>query len=130
MQSGKLDEELGRMSEIVDHITTKSILLFNKSFAATNEREGSEVARQIVNALTEKHVKIFFVTHLYDFARIYYTNRTDSILFLRAEREADGSRTFNITEGEPLQTSFGKDIYDKIFNPRTPRGSAQGQFIY
>jgi len=45
MKSGKLDEELSRMSDIVDNITSNSMLLFNESFAATNEREGSEIAR-------------------------------------------------------------------------------------
>ena len=65
MKSGKLDEELSRMSDIVDHLTPNSMVLFNESFAATNEREGSEIARQITRALLEKHVKVFFVTHLY-----------------------------------------------------------------
>ncbi len=51
MKSGKLDEELGRFSEIVDSITPDAIVLFNKSFSATNEREGSEIARQITSAL-------------------------------------------------------------------------------
>ena len=48
--SGKLDEEVGRMSNIVDHLTPNSLSLFNESFAATNEREGSEIARQIISA--------------------------------------------------------------------------------
>lgn len=72
MNSGKLDEELSRMSGIVDTITSHSMVLFNESFAATNEREGSEIARQIVNALVEKHIKVFFVTHLYEFAHGFY----------------------------------------------------------
>ncbi len=63
MKSGKLDEELGRMSNIVDGITLNSMVLLNESFAATNEREGSEIARQIICALLEKGIKIFFVTH-------------------------------------------------------------------
>ena len=50
MKSGKLDEELGRMSAIIDNVTPNSIVLFNESFASTNEREGSEIARQIVRA--------------------------------------------------------------------------------
>ena len=50
MESGKLDEELARMSDIVDHITPGCILLCNESFASTNEREGSQIARQIVTA--------------------------------------------------------------------------------
>jgi len=40
MKSGKFDEEIARMSDIVDGITPNSLVLFNESFAATNEREG------------------------------------------------------------------------------------------
>lgn len=84
MESGKLDEELGRMSDIVDNITPNSILLFNESFAATNEREGSEIARQIVSALLEKGVKIFFVTHLYEFShKLFDKKMKKGGLFLR-----------------------------------------------
>jgi DNA mismatch repair ATPase MutS len=62
MSSGKFDEELSRMSDIVDHLTPESLVLFNESFAATNDREGSEIARQIVSTLLESRVKMFFVT--------------------------------------------------------------------
>lgn len=115
MKSGKLDEELGRMSDIVDKITPHSIVLFNESFASTNEREGSEIARQVVSALLEKRIKVFFVTHLYEFARGFYDKRRENAIFLRAERQADGARTFKLIEGEPLQTSYGKDLYANIF---------------
>ncbi|HML89032.1 MAG TPA: hypothetical protein PKA28_11365 [Methylomusa anaerophila] len=116
MKSGKLDEELRRMSDIIDNISENSMILFNESFAATNEREGSEIARQIIYALLEKHIKVFFVTHLYELAHGLYEQRLESATFLRAERQADGSRTFKLTEGEPLQTSFGKDLYNRIFS--------------
>jgi DNA mismatch repair ATPase MutS len=115
MESGKLDEELSRMSDIVDQLTSNSILLFNESFAATNEREGSEIARQIVMALLEKRIKVFFVTHLYEFAHGMYAQKMGNALFLRAERQADGARTFKLIEGEPLQTSYGEDLYQRIF---------------
>ncbi|OPX72805.1 MAG: DNA-binding protein MutS2 [Methanoregulaceae archaeon PtaB.Bin108] len=115
MKSGKLDEELARMSDIVDHLTPDSMVLFNESFAATNEREGSEISRQIVGALLEKRVKVIFVTHLYEFSRGLYEKSMRNALFLRAERKPDGERTFRMKEGEPLQTSFGKDLYYKIF---------------
>ena len=115
MNSGKLDEELSRMSGIVDAITSHSMVLFNESFAATNEREGSEIARQIIRALLEKGVKVFFVTHLYEFAHGFYDKNMENALFLRAERQADGRRTFKLLEGEPLQTSYGEDVYHKIF---------------
>ena len=115
MQSGKLDEEFSRMSGIAEHITSDTMLLFNESFAATNEREGSEIARQIVSALLEKHIKIFFVTHLYEFAHSFYVKSMGNAIFLRAERGDETIRTFKLAEGEPLQTSFGEDLYNKIF---------------
>jgi DNA mismatch repair ATPase MutS len=115
MESGKLDEELGRMSEIVDKLTSKSMVLFNESFAATNEREGSEIAKQITNALVERGIKVIFVTHQYEFAHGLYEKKMKNTVFLRAERLADGTRTFRLVEGEPLQTSYGKDLYDLVF---------------
>jgi hypothetical protein len=115
MNSGKLDEELARMSSIVDHVNSNAMLLFNESFAATNEREGSEIARQIVSALIEKGIKVFFVTHQYEFARGFATKGMANAIFLRAERDASGQRTFKVKEGEPLPTSFGGDLYKKIF---------------
>jgi DNA mismatch repair ATPase MutS len=115
MTSGKFDEELGRMSAIVDHLLPNSILLFDESFAATNEREGSEIARQIVTALLEKQVKIFFVTHLVELACGFHQQQAPGILFLRAERGEDGSRNFKLVEGAPLQTGYGMDLYGRIF---------------
>lgn len=115
MTSGKLDEELSRMSDIVDRLRANSLVLFNESFAATNEREGSEIARQIVNALLDRGIKVFFVTHFYELAHGFYARQMENAIFLRAERQADGRRTFQLSEGEPLQTSYGEDLYQNIF---------------
>lgn len=115
MNSGKFDEELGRMSAIIDHVAPNSLVLFNESFAATNEREGSEIARQIVTALIERRIKVVFVTHQYEFAHGFHARNLPNALFLRAERQTDGARTFRIVEGQPLPTSFGKDLYERIF---------------
>jgi DNA mismatch repair ATPase MutS len=123
MTSGKFDEELSRMSEIANHVTPNSLLLFNESFAATNEREGSEIARQIVTALLESRMKVFFVTHLYEFARGFCEDGMKSAIFLRAERRPDGSRTFKLVEGKPLETTYGEDLYRRIFDPGSVRDS-------
>ncbi len=122
MTSGKLDEELGRMSEIADSIAPSGLLLCNESFASTNEREGSEIARQVVGALVEAKVKVVYVTHLFDLADSFY-RRGDSAdaLFLRAERLPDGKRTFRVLPGEPLPTSYGEDSYRRVFGKaKTP----------
>ena len=115
MESGKLDEELARMSEIVDQLNPSSLLLCNEAFASTNEREGSEIARQIVRALLEQGVKVCFVTHMFDLAHGFYSQNGTGALFLRAEREGDGSRTFRLSEGEPLPTSHAADVYRDVF---------------
>jgi DNA mismatch repair ATPase MutS len=115
MRSGKLDEELSRMSSMVDTMTPNSIVLLNESFASTNEREGSEIARQIVRALLETGVKVFYVTHMFNLAQGFYLAKMNDALFLRAERLADGRRTFRLVEGEPLPTSYGEDLYGRIF---------------
>lgn len=115
MQSGKLDEELKRMSIVVEKITPRCVLLLNESFASTNEREGSEVARQIVRAFLEMKVKILYVTHLFDLAQGFYQQRMEEVLFLRAERLDDGSRTFRLFEGQPEPTSYGEDLFRRIF---------------
>jgi len=116
MQSGKFDEELNRMSEIVDHVVPRSMILFNESFAATNEREGSEIARQIIVALVERGVRALCVTHMYELAHGFYEANRGNMLFLRAGRESDGVRTFKLFEGEPLPTSFGEDLYNRVFS--------------
>jgi DNA mismatch repair ATPase MutS len=104
------------MSEIVDNIKPNSLLLFNESFGSTNEREGSEIASQIVSALLDRNVKVFFVTHLYHFAHTFFAYRSAAATFLRAERRPDGTRPFKLVEAEPLQTSYGADLYRAIFD--------------
>jgi MutS domain V len=115
MASGKFDEELNRMNVLADMLHPHALILFNESFASTNEREASEIARQIVAALLDSRLKVFFVTHLYPFACAMEEMNLKSALFLRAERREDGSRTFKLVEGKPLETSFGEDLYKRIF---------------
>jgi DNA mismatch repair ATPase MutS len=102
------------MSTFADHISPHSLVLFNESFAATNEREGSEIGRQVVRALLEAQVRVFFVTHQFDFADGFRRQQPATTLFLRAPRQPHGQRTFKLTVSEPLPTSYGQDIYHRI----------------
>ena len=125
MAGGKLDEELARLSEIADAITPDSMLLFNESFSSTNEREGSEIARQVVSALQERRIKVVFVTHTYDFSHGLFERNPADALFLLAERREDGTRSFKLVQGEPLETSYGEDLYEKIFEPESNEASPE-----
>jgi hypothetical protein len=111
MESGKLDEELARMSEIANHLVPNAMLLCNESLASTNEREGSEIARHVVQALLDEGIRVLFVTHMFDLADSFYRQGLDTALFLRAQRGVDGARPFKISEDRPLPTSYGEDSY-------------------
>jgi DNA mismatch repair ATPase MutS len=129
MESGKLDEELARMSDIADHVGPHCLLMCNESFAATNEREGSQIARQVIDAMLAEDIKVVFVTHMFDLASSYYQQRLPGALFLRAERGQDGARPFRLFEGEPLPTSYGADSYRKVFgktDDETPAAATDG----
>ena len=113
IKSGKLDEELKRISEIIDHIDKYSLILFNESFSSTNEREGSEINNQIVDALISHSHEVFSVSHLYTFASKYFLDK--KVEFLVAERKEDGSRSYRILKGMPEKTAYGLDLYNKVF---------------
>lgn len=116
MESGKLDEEMARMSGIVTALRTHGLVVCNESFAATNEREGSQIAREILMALRDAHVMVYFVTHMFDLADSMYRDGGDSTVFLRADRgDEEGHRTYKITPGRPLPTSFGQDTFARVF---------------
>ena len=116
MESGKLDDELKRLSHIVDDIKPNSLILLNESFQSTNEREGSTIGFEIIRALADSNINIILVTHMFELSMNIQNEYKDKAVFMRAERNDDGSRTFKISENETLRTSFAMDLYNKIFN--------------
>ncbi len=123
MNSGRLDEELSRMSQIVDHLGRDSLVLLNESFASTTEKEGSVIAYDIIRALNEAGVKVLTVTHLLSFAQRMYREKAQredgEAAFFCAERLEGGKRTFKMIRHEPELTSFGLDLYDEIIGKAT-----------
>jgi hypothetical protein len=114
MTSGRLDDELRRMSGIASRLKPHCLMLFNESFAGTNEREGSEIGYQVVRALLDAGIKVFFVSHRFEFADRFRREQAGSTLFLRAERRPDGSRDYKLAVKDPLPTSFGEDLYYRL----------------
>jgi hypothetical protein len=82
---------------------------------STNEREGSDISAEIVQALTDLGVRVVFVTHLYDFAQRMRTDRPARCLTLSASRGHDGERSFRLTPGAPSPTAHAADLYSRIF---------------
>ncbi len=127
MNSGRLDEELGRMNKIIDRIGEGSLILLNESFATTTEKDGSLIAYNIIRAMKEAGVKILTVTHLLSFAKQVYEETKDvpgsGVEFMSAERKQDGRRTYHILPHAPELTSFGLDLYDEIIGGVRPADS-------
>ncbi len=116
MNSGRLDEELGRIHKIVEGLAPESMVLLNESFATTTEEEGSEIAYDIIKAFTEAGVKVLTVTHLLTFAKKVYAEEWEKAVFLSAQRLEDGTRTYKMVAGEPELTSFGLDLYEQVIS--------------
>ena len=116
MNSGRLDEELGRIHRIVEGLAPESMVLLNESFATTTEEEGSEIAYDIIRAFTEAGVKVLTVTHLLTFAKKVYAEEWEKAVFLSAQRLEDGTRTYKMVAGEPELTSFGLDLYEQVIS--------------
>lgn len=114
MNRGRLEEELKRMDWIVKSIRGKSLILLNESFASTTEQDASVIAEDIVRAFFDNGITTYMVTHLYQFVRKMYANKSDSSIFLSAGRKEDGTRTYKMVEEEPAETSYGIDLYDEL----------------
>jgi MutS domain V len=114
MTGGKLDEELARMSVTVSHISPGCLLLCNEPFGSTNEKEGSDIGRQVFLPLAAAGVKVIVVTHLFDLAESLYERDLGTALFLRAPRQ-EGWPPFTLVQGPPEATAYGEDVYMRIF---------------
>lgn len=111
MKHGKLDEELERASHIIDAVHPGDAILFNESFSSTNEREGSEIAEQIIDGLEYSGIPTIFVTHLSSLAEHYLRYERNGTLFLSPQLDRQRRRTFCISEQPPQTRAFAKDIY-------------------
>lgn len=114
MNSGRLVEEMKRMNRIVDMISSRSLILMNESFSSTTEKEGSQIAGSIIQAMYDSGVTIWMVTHLFAFARKMYEKGQEGSRSMSAERLEDGTRTYKIIDHEPMETSYGLDLYEEI----------------
>ena len=123
MVGGKLDEELARMSATVSLVSPGCLLLCNEPFASTNEREGSDIGRQVFLPLTAAGIKVVVVTHLFDLAQSLHDRGEDGALFLRAPRQA-GAPPFKLIEGAPEPTAYGQDVYVRVFGKSATRALA------
>ena len=111
MRSGKFDEEFVRMSVIADRLHRRGLGVVRRIVCRHQRaRTVSEVAQQIVSALLENDVMVFFVSHMYEFARLFLNNSRAE--FLRAER-GEGRR-------QEFPSGSGEAVADKLWRRFVP----------
>ncbi len=103
------------MPAIVDRLVPGTLVLLDESFASTNEREGAEIAHDVVVSLLEAGMRVYYVTHLFSLARRLAEAADAEHLFLRAQRGASGRRTFRLEPGPPEPSSHARDLYEQAF---------------
>ncbi|MEM0139902.1 MAG: hypothetical protein QXZ44_04740 [Ferroplasma sp.] len=111
--TGRLDEELQRISSLIDEIRPYSLLLMNESFSSTNNDEGTAIAENIIKGLEMANVRVFFVTFFLEF--INRMNHYNNGQLLIAERENNAARTFKIVPAMEADRGHAMDIYAEIF---------------
>jgi len=115
LSSGKFDEELTRMATVADRLHPGALVLSNESFSSTNEREGSQIAEDVLRGLAGAGVGVVMVTHMFELAQ-RMRDAEEQVTFLRAERRDDGGRTYRILPGAPEASSHAMDLYRRIFS--------------
>lgn len=115
IQNGKLAAELQRMADLVNCLASSALVLLNESFTSTNEHEGSIINYQITKGLVERQVLVVSVSFQYEYWQLLDQDPEIRLLCLRAQRRANGQRTFKLTGKAPLKTSFGLDLFWQKF---------------
>lgn len=114
MPYGKFEEEIIRLRKIIELLKAGDYVLMNESFSTTNEVEASAVAKQVVSALIDNKITVFFVTFLQDFIYDFIKDYGDRVVLLAPERLKDGTRTFRLVQGF-LQPGYAVEIWNKVF---------------
>jgi hypothetical protein len=123
MSYGKFEEEVIRFRKLVDLVRPGDFVLMNESFSTTNQVEASEVAKQVVSALVDSGVTVFYVTFLQDFIHHFVKEYGDRVVLLTPERLKDGTRTFRLVRGS-VQPGYALDIWDKLFKRESSAAKA------
>jgi len=109
---GKFEEEVKRLSAIVEGLRRGDYVLMDETFSSTNQVEASVVAEEVVAALVDSGVNVFYVTFLQDFLNRFLERYRERAVLLVPEVRQDGTRTFRLVRGKPTP-GYAIDIWRK-----------------
>lgn len=110
---GKFEEEVKRFRTIVENLRRGDYVLMDESFASTNHVEASVVAENVVSALLNSGVNIFYVTFLQDFLYRFVSKNSRRFVLLVPERLSDGTRTYRLVKGS-IQPGYALELWREI----------------
>lgn len=121
---GKLKQELMAVKTVAGTMRKGSMVLMNEIFSTTSEKEGSDIAAEVLHAFSQTHSHVIFVTHLKCLADMAEEKK---LLLAEGERavnyvterlkEADGkmTKTHRILKGHPEAEIFERELFEKYF---------------
>ncbi len=145
---GKLEQELMAVKTAAARLKEGSLLLMNEIFATTSEKEGADIAAEVLHAFSHTHSHIIFVTHLKgladmvedkklaladgEYAVNYVTEQKEQTEQIEGTKQAEGTgagvkrvkKTYRIVKGHPEAGIFERELFDKYFGPVLGEGSA------
>ena len=121
---GKLKQELTAVKTVAGSMREGSLLLMNEILSTTSEKEGADIAAEILHAFSQTHSHMIFVTHLKCLADMVEEKRLPLAEGERAvnyvterSEEGDGKmrKTYRILKGRPEEGIFERELFDKYF---------------
>lgn len=111
---GRLGEESQRLSEICKTATSKSLLLFNESFATTSHTESIYIATDVLKYLCCLGARVCFNTHIHELAENADKFSSSNQSVCRAVSVVmgceNGERSYKISYKKPDSKSYAHDI--------------------
>lgn len=115
VHGGHFDHELQRLNAIIDRLQPGALILLDESLSSTNEREGSEIAGQVLRALIDSGMRIAYVTHFHRMVADCRKRYGERCLPLLTRHGPDGAPDYRLVAGEPQPGGEGADVYRKVF---------------
>lgn len=109
---GKFEEEVRRFGKLAENLRRGDYVLMDESFASTNHVEASVVAENVVSALIDSGVNVFYVTFLQDFLHRFIPRYGKKVVLLVPERLSDGTRTYRLVRGS-IQPGYALELWRK-----------------
>ena len=130
IDKGRLGEECARLSEILDCVSSNSLVLLDESLSSTGSFEASYIAAEVLSGLAHIGCRCLFSTHLHELAAEIDNINSRSLASggvaidtLVAGMEGEGKRSFKIMCAKPDGKSYARDIaesygltYENILN--------------